>query len=242
MTTRLMPPDVTSELMKPSHPVVFFVGNGLVFATLVAGFAIAMRICQHKRIADVLGQWRWRLFWTGFGLWSGCLAVATLADLLIRPEGFRWTAGPGTAALAVSALFGLGAQTFAEEFIFRGYLTQGLLLATRRPVPAAVLSGFLFGALHIPNGMAQCANATAFGVVAALIAIRTGGIAFTYGLHLINNLFGAVIVVSGGDVFKGAPGLISQSTPMLTWWDFALGVALLAIPVWIVFAARRSPA
>jgi hypothetical protein len=85
-------------------------------------------------------------------------------------------------------------------------------------------------------------NATVVGVVTALIAIRTGGIAFTYGLHLINNLFGAVVVVSSSDVFKGSPGLITQTTPNLMWWDVGSGAVMLALVAWLILSRtqRRS--
>ena len=96
-------------------------------------------------------------------------------------------------------------QTFTEEFIFRGFVTQGILLVLRRPLPAACVSGLVFGAMHIPNGWPQAINAVWFGIICALIAIRTGGIALTSGIHLANNYFGAMGVVSGGDVFKGQP-------------------------------------
>jgi membrane protease YdiL (CAAX protease family) len=130
------------------------------------------------------------------------------------------------------AVGALAIQTFAEEFVFRGYLTQGLLLATRRRVPTALISGLLFGALHIPNGAPQAASATLFGIVLALIAIRSGGIAFTYGLHLANNLFGAVVVVSASDAFHGSPGFFTQDAPGLLWWDAAFGgVALVAVAI-----------
>jgi len=234
MVTRLMPRDVALELTKPSHPVLFFGANGLAFATIVLGFVIAMRLIQRKRFVDVIGQWRWRLFATGLGIWTVCLVGTTLVDFLLRPSGFRWSATAATPGLVIAALIGLGVQTFAEEFVFRGYLTQGLLLATKRPLVASVLSGLLFGALHIPNGVPQALNAVLFGMVAAYMAIRTGGIAFTYGLHLINNLFGAVFVVSASDVFSGTPGLFTQSTPNLIWLDLISGVAVLAIPLWFV--------
>jgi membrane protease YdiL (CAAX protease family) len=237
---RAVPKQMVLDLMQPSHPVNFFLGNGVVFAVLLAAFALAIRLVQAKRFGDIVGDWRWGRFAAGFGLWSLCLAAMTLADLMLRPGGFRWSANGQTPALAVAALFGLGVQTFTEEFVFRGWLTQGLLLATKRPLPAALISGVLFGALHIPNGVPQWANATLFGVVAALIAIRTGGLAFTFGLHLINNLFGAVVVVSAGDVFHGAPGLFTQTTPGLMWWDVIAGVALLAVPA--VFVLGRWPA
>jgi len=126
-------------------------------------------------------------------------------------------------------------QTFSEELIFRGYLTQGLYLALKKPLPAAIASGLLFGAVHISNGVSQSINAAVFGIVCAMIAIRTGGIALTWGLHLANNYFGAVVVVSGNDVFRGTPGIFTQNTPQLTWWDLALAVLALAGMLWLIF-------
>ncbi len=240
MISRLMPPNVAVELTKPSHPLVFFAGNGLAFATLVAGLAIAARLIQRKRFTDIIGRWRWSRFAAGLAIWGGCLVAATLVDFVLKPSGFRWIASPATATLAVAAVFGLGIQTFAEEFIFRGYLTQAFLLATKRPLAAAILSGLVFGSLHIPNGFPQAVNAVLFGIVASLIAIRTGSIAFSYGMHLINNLAGAVVVVSANDVLSGSPGLISQSTPSLLWWDVISGVAVLAVPLWLVLRRPRD--
>jgi membrane protease YdiL (CAAX protease family) len=99
----------------------------------------------------------------------------------------------------------------------------------------------LFGSLHIPNGYAQAFAAAALGIVASLIAIRTGGIAFTFGMHLINNLFGAVVVVSADDVFKGLPALITQNTPFLTWWDSGVELVLLVSVGWFVLTRLRIP-
>jgi membrane protease YdiL (CAAX protease family) len=236
MTGALQAADVRN-MLNPVHPVAFFLGNGAVFAAMIASFAVMAFVLQKKTPLDLVGAWDWRLFGLGLGLWSLCLCVASIADFVLRPQGFQWSATGQTPVLALSALFGLGVQAFAEEYVFRGYLTQGLLLAVKRPLPTALASGLIFGLMHIPNGWPQFANATLFGVLTALIAMRTGGLAFTYGLHLINNLFGAVVVVSADDVFKGAPGLFTQHTPGLLWWDVVFGVALLAVPAW--FALKR---
>jgi membrane protease YdiL (CAAX protease family) len=175
----------------------------------------------------------------GFGLWGVVLIVTTLLDVVIAPKGFHVAATAQTPVLALAAGAALLVQTFTEEFIFRGYATQGLLLAVRRLVPTAILSGLLFGALHIPNGAPQAANSVVFGIVLSVIAIRTGGIAFTFGLHLANNLFGAVVVASSGDAFHGAPALFSQNTPQLMWSDTA--VSALAL-VAVAFVVLRWPA
>ena len=222
-----LPKNFAAELLQPSHPLVFFVGTGAIFGILLAGVVIAMALLQNKHFGDVVGLWKWKMFFWGFALWSAVAIVASVLDFLIAPHSFRITATEGTLGLAMWALLGLSVQTFTEEFIFRGYLTQGFLLATKQPLAAAILSGLLFGALHLPNGPPQAVVAVLFGIVMSLVAIRTGGIAFSFGLHLMNNFFGAVIMVSADDVFKGSPGVISQNTPQLLWWD--VGVTAVAV-------------
>jgi uncharacterized protein len=229
-TAHILPPDVAAQLQQPRDAPIFFLGIGVVFGALAIGLMAAVFLFQRKRPGDVIGDWRWRLFFWGFGVWAGLECVLALIDFVIAPHGFSISVSSGTVALAISALAGLSAQTFAEEFIFRGYITQGILLATKRALPAAAISGLVFGALHIPNGVPQAVNAVVFGIVCALIAIRTGGICLTFGLHLANNFFGAVILVSTGDVFRNSPGLFTQNTPQLLWSDLGLtSLALLAL-------------
>ena len=85
--------------------------------------------------------------------------------------------------------------------------------------------------MHIPNGWPQFANAVLFGVLTALIAIRTGGIAFTYGMHLVNNLFRRDRRWSRRTTCSRArPASSPSTTPGLLWWDVASGVVPLAIP------------
>jgi membrane protease YdiL (CAAX protease family) len=238
----LVPADLQAQMRNPTRPVVFFAATGLIFGALLVGFAGAVRVVHGKRPSDLWGVWSWPRFGAGAAIWVVALCGLTLADLALAPTGFKLTAGRPTVGLALWALLGLAPQTFAEEFVFRGYLTQGLLNAVRRPWAAALISGLLFGALHVPNGWPQAVNATLFGVLLAWLAIRTGGLAFTFGLHLANNLFGAVVVVSAGDVFHGVPGVLTQATPQLMWWDTAASsVALLAL-TWALSRPAAGPA
>lgn len=232
--------DVSGALMDPANPAPFFLSNGAIFFLLAVGFVLAARWLHGKRFGDLLGRWSWKGYGAGFAIWALAVTAVVLIDYAIAPEGFGFLGGHGLSAVLLPALVGLAAQTFAEELVFRGYLTQGLLLAFRRPLPAALVSGLIFGAMHIPNGWPHAASAAVNGVAMSLIAIRTGGIAFTSGMHLANNLYAAVVVVSATDAFKGSPGLFSQNTPQLMWWDVALTtVALIALTLVI---HRRKPA
>jgi membrane protease YdiL (CAAX protease family) len=237
----LLPKDWMTAAQDPGQPVSFFLFTGAVFGLLLFGLALAVRWVHNKRAADLLGWWSWRLFGLGSAIWLIALAAAALIDFAIAPSGFRFTASAETPTLAVAALVGLAMQTFAEEYIFRGHITQGLLLATGKPLPTALLSGVIFGAVHLPNGAPQAASAAVFGILLALIAIQTRGIAFTSGLHLANNLFGAVVLVSGGDAFRGSPGLFSQNTPHLMWWDTVVGSVALALVALLVHRANWLP-
>jgi membrane protease YdiL (CAAX protease family) len=234
-----LPSDFAAQATHPTNAGEFFSIVGVEFAALIAGLAAAAAIMHRKRFGDLIGAWRWRSYVAGIGVWSVILVVLTLLDFALAPKGFTYTASAKTLMLALMALPALGLQTFAEEFIFRGYITQGLLLAIKRPLPTALISGAIFGACHIPNGWPQAAYALAFGIAMALVAIRTRSLAFGAGVHMMNNMFGAVVVVSADDVFNGLNGVFSQHTHQLEWLDPAGGALTLAVLVGLVLKPPR---
>ena len=235
---RLLPADFTQQMQHATRPGPFFVATGVTFGALLASFAAAIAIVHRKSFGDMIGVWRWDALFKGIGLWGLMLVLTSLIDFALAPSAFAVTATAQTPLLLATAIPTLAVQTFAEEFVFRGYVTQGILLATRRPMLTAVLSGLVFGSVHIPNGWPQAANAVVFGIVLAAIAIRTRGLAFGFGLHMINNIYGAVAVVSGGDVFRGSPGLFTQTTPGLMWWDALTGTVALAAVALLILKGR----
>ncbi|MGZ3304779.1 MAG: CPBP family intramembrane glutamic endopeptidase [Asticcacaulis sp.] len=237
LASGMKPAFLQSAISNPAQPVPFFTAVGVEFAALLTGFALAGLWLHKKPPSDYLGRWRWSLFTLGVLIWLAVMALNLAVDYALAPKGFSLGSRLPDAATIAAVGLGLGVQTFAEEFIFRGYFTQGLLKWLKRPWLTAVISGAIFGACHIPNGSFQALSATLLGVALAWIAIRTGSLAFGYGLHLVNNVFGALVVVSAGDVFKGAPGLIVQDTPHLNVADTALVAAALLIIV-IAFRLR----
>jgi membrane protease YdiL (CAAX protease family) len=237
----LLPANFAAMAQDASHPETFYPVTAVVFLLLLIGCMAAARIVHGKRPGDIFGDWRWSAFAGGFLLWLVVVVAGALIDYLITPAGFSITLSRETPKLALLALGGLAIQTLAEEFIFRGYLTQGLLLAIKRPLPTALVSGMIFGAVHIPNGIPQAANATLFGIVMALLAIRMRGIAFTYGLHLANNFAAAVVLVSSNDVFHGSPAIFTQNTPRLMWWDAVVGtLGLVLVAAWMLRPRRQA--
>ena len=235
----LLPPDLAQQMQASGNPWIFFTSVGVIFAVLGAGLAVAAMLVQRKYPRDIIGAWQWRLFLWGLLIWLAVQLILAGVDFAIAPSGFS-LAGHAPPLLAVWIFGAILIQTFTEEFIFRGFITQAIVLVLRRPLPAACVSGLLFGALHIPNGWPQAINAIVFGILWSLIAIRTGGIALTFGMHLANNYFGAVVLVSANDVFKGGAGFVTQNTPQLMWWDVGMATLAMLGVLWLTASPRIS--
>jgi len=234
LATGNLRPEILKGMQDPRQTGPYFTLVLVSFGAVLLGLWAAARLIQGKRFGDIVGRWRWSLAAKGFGLWLAVLVLDAVADYLLHPQGFSLSPDIHAPQFMLWVAPALAVQTFAEEFMFRGVITQGLVRAFRRPWIACLVSGLIFGSMHIPNGLPQALSATAFGVVLAFLAIRTGGLALGWGLHLVNNLFGGMIVVSSGDVFSGAHGLFHQNTPGLDGFDLAFTVAALLAAAWLL--------
>ena len=75
----------------------------------------------------------------------------------------------------------------AEEFFFRGFFF-GALRNWKGPWPAAILTGLVFGAIHIGSAEAAFLLPLAFfGFALCLLRERTGSLYPGIALHCINN-------------------------------------------------------
>jgi membrane protease YdiL (CAAX protease family) len=90
------------------------------------------------------------------------------------------------ALLAVAFLVAVVAPV-AEEFFFRGFFF-GALRNWKGPLPAAVLTGLVFGAIHVGSAEAAFLLPLAFfGFVLCLLRERTGSLYPGVALHCMNN-------------------------------------------------------
>lgn len=111
-------------------------------------------------------------------------------------------------------------QAAAEEYLFRGYLTQavgslfparGMALAAR--TVAVVVPALIFAVMH---GIGQEApvffDRFAFGVVAGVLVIATGGLEAAIAMHVLNNYLAFSLALLFGD-------LASAFNPTgSSWW------------------------
>jgi membrane protease YdiL (CAAX protease family) len=96
-------------------------------------------------------------------------------------------------------------QAAGEEYLFRGYLTQAfgsLVWARRASQTLAVLGpAFIFALFH---GLSQdwpvFFDRFAFGVVAGILVIRTGGLEAPIAMHVLNNFLAFGLALAFGDL------------------------------------------
>ena len=84
-------------------------------------------------------------------------------------------------------------QAAAEEIFFRGYLMQALGSLVARPWFGVVVSSVVFALLHGTQNLPLFVDRLAFGLLAALLVWRTGGLEAGIAAHVINNVFAFLI-------------------------------------------------
>ena len=127
-------------------------------------------------------------------------------------------------------------QASGEELVFRGYLLQELGRRARHPAVWAGLPSALFGLLHynpsLPGatGLLYVAVTFVFGLAAALLVARTGGIAAAMGLHTGMNLCGLTLVGLEGTISGSQLWLYPRgASEPLFYADLAVTAGLLLL-------------
>jgi membrane protease YdiL (CAAX protease family) len=167
------------------------------------GVAAAFALLRYDRIFNVLGFRRpvpgaW---WEAAGiLLLYIVAAITYAAILGPPEqqdvadelGFHVS----TFGAIASGLLIVVIGPIAEETFFRGFLF-GSLRASMPMWPAALLSGALFGLIHLSTGeFSLVPPLTLLGILLAWLYARTDSIWPSIAVHCINNAAAFTLLVT----------------------------------------------
>lgn len=176
---------------------------------------------------------RWR-FLLGCLLVAAVLLNAVLAlsvmgqPLTIRPQEGFW-------AFLVVILLTSPLQAAAEEYFFRGYLIQAIHpTVARSPWFGVVASAAVFALFHGTQNLPLFLDRFAFGVLAGVLVVKTGGLEAAIGAHIVNNVFAFI--------YAGLTSTIAEvkATKVIGWvdaaWDLA-GFALYTVAA--IWLARR---
>lgn len=184
-------------------------------------------------LSSVAGRlrWRWLLACLGVGfvtLWA-VLAVQNLtADTTTQ---WQWRPQQGAVWFLAVMVLTTPLQAAAEEYFFRGYLTQALGSLVASPWFGIVTSAAVFTAFHASSNAALMADRFAFGVLAGWLVLRTGGLEAAIGAHVAHNVTSFALATLTSSVAQ------LRAVTEVTWaaagWDIARFVVYALAIAWL---------
>ena len=180
----------------------------------------------------------------GFGLITVTTLVVTILDYYSNPDDYvlQFDLVPFL-ILAVIAIIMIPLQTSFEEYLFRGYLMQGIgVLAKNRWLPL-VLTSVIFGGLHLANpevdklGNIIMIYYIGTGFFLGIMTLMDEGMELALGFHAGNNLITALLVTADWTVFKTNSILKDISEPS-AGFD-VIAPVLILYPIFLLIMAWR---
>ena len=207
--------------------------------------AVLIALLLHRLrpgwLASVTGRLRWRWMLTCVGL----AVVALVATLVVssflpaQAEGAEvggslnsWT--PQLRNFVLVVVFLTPLQAAGEEYAFRGYLTQafGGLFGSR--IAAVLLPALLFALAHGAQDLPIFFDRFAFGLVAGILVIATGGLEAGIAMHVLNNFLAFGLALAFSDMSS------ALNPTGGSWWNIPVtltqSLTYLVLAIW---AARR---
>ena len=195
---------------------------------------------RPRWLTSVVPRMRWNFFVACLGL----AFVALLAQIVVGtllPSGSEGDLGgklndftTSTALAAAVVLLTTPLQAAGEEYLFRGYLLQAFGALTRNKWVAIVVTAGLFALAHGTQNFPLFFDRFAFGLIAAWLVIRTGGLEAGIALHVLNNFLAFGLALSYGDLSETLN--ISEAS----WWNILLTVTQSAVYAGLVLVVARQ--
>lgn len=218
--------------------IPFFVG--------IVAFVISARFIHKTSIRSWISarptiDGRRLLF--SFGLWALLIIVPIMIDWYRYPTKYEFQAidfqfFTSFTLLAICLPF----QVFFEELMFRAFIFQGITKRTKSVFIAVLLSGVMFGLMHIGNpevsahGYGLLGIYIALGISISLMAFLDQGLEIAFGFHLANNFITGILVTSSDQAFQTHALLKVDSLDV----SFAsTSVLLLSLLLFLLICYRR---
>lgn len=201
-----------ADTAETTPSVLLFLNVILIFAIPAAWFCTRVfHGIRPRWLASVAPRIRWRWLLASFGIALVSLVAAIVLGALLpgAGEGEDLTGGVNAFTnatrdflLVIVLLTPL--QAVAEEYAFRGYLTQAFGSMLRDPRLARYLAvigpALLFAVAHGGQSLPIFFDRLAFGVVAGILVIATGGLEAGIAYHVVNNLLAFGFALFFGDM------------------------------------------
>lgn len=178
----------------------------------------------------------WQRFWFIFLTWGTLSSALVIGDYYMSPENYvlNFDLLPFLILCVIAIIF-VPLQTSFEEYLFRGYLMQGLGVITKTNWLPLIITSIVFGLLHIANpeveklGYVIMVYYIGTGLFLGIMTLMDGGLELSLGFHAANNLFTALLVTADWTAFQTHSILKDMSDPG------EMPMSEVLIPVFVLF-------
>ena len=222
--------------LDPSKMMIILENSNLTFFyTLLTffvgfiGFLIVIKYLHNQSFLSITTSRKtidYKRILTSFTAISVILVLNILFSFFTSSEEYilQFNLNDFLILLLIAVIF-IPVQTSLEEYVFRGYLMQGLGVMFNNKWLPLILTSFSFGFLHFYNpeimklGSILLVHYVATGLFLGILTLMDDGMEFALGFHAGNNLLIALIVTADWTVFQttsilkyiGEPNVINQS-------------------------------
>ena len=222
---------------------VELLGLNLGLGSMIFVTWFIIRVVHRMRprwLSSVVPRMRWKLFVVCLGLAAIALVASLLVGMLLPSDTGGELSGKvndftRTAALsALVVLLTTPLQAAGEEYLFRGYLLQAVGSLFRNKWVAIVLTALVFAVFHGAQNFPLFFDRFGFGLIAAWLVIRTGGLEAGIALHVLNNFLAFGLALSFGDISE------TLNVTEASWWNIVATVTQSGVyAVLVLVVARR---
>lgn len=206
--------------------------GGLIFLLIIVKLLHKQSI---RSLTTARKKIDWKRIWFAFFFWGIVSSGMTLLDYFLSPESYLDNFELNRfLILAVIAIILIPFQTSFEEYLFRGYLMQGIGVVAKNKWVPLIITSLIFGLLHIANpevdklGYSIMVYYIGTGLFLGIITLMDEGMELALGFHAANNLFTALLVTANWTALQTHSIFKDTAEP-------EAGFANLILPVFIIF-------
>ena len=234
-----------NSIQEDPYALMSLIDSNLNLFLMLLSFAIGLLALLfvvkfiHKQTINSLTTSRkkidWRRFWFSFILWGFVTVIFIVIEFLASPENFvlNFDLIPFLVLFTIAVIM-VPLQTSFEEYLFRGYLMQGLgVLSKSRWVPLFITS-IAFGLLHIANpeiekiGYILLIHYIGTGFLLGIMTLMDEGLELALGFHAANNLIASLLLTADWTAFQTNSILKDVSDP-------SMGNLEIIFPVFVIY-------
>lgn len=208
-----------------------------VLVPLVMGVQRLLHGMRPGTLMSVVGRTRWAWLFACTGLATVALFATLVVSILVPADETAGSVSGSVAAVDAATwwfvaviLLLIPLQAAGEEYAFRGYLTQAFG-GWLGPAAAVAVPAVLFALAHGAQDPPVFVDRLAFGIVAGILVLRTGGLEAAVAMHVLNNWFAfslALVFGQMNDVLTPAGG---------SWWSLPVtltqSLVYLGLALWL---------